>query len=58
LEVERVCSLVGRIELGEGEAASDSPEGAGTEVAGSSWYHSQIADASEEVVGIAENPGA
>jgi len=58
LGVERVCSSVGRIVLRERDMASDSPEGAGTEIAGNSWSHPQTTDASEAVVGIAENPGA
>ena len=58
MEVKKVCNSAERIALGEGEAASDSPEGVGTEVAGSSWNHSQTADVSAAVVEIAENPGA
>jgi len=44
--------------LRERDMALDSPEGAGTKIAGNSWSHPQTADTSEAVVGIAENPGA
>ena len=43
--------------LGEGEAASGSPVGAGIGLAGSSWDHSRTADVSEAAAGIVENPG-
>jgi len=57
LEVERVYSSAEWVVLGEGEGASGSPEGAGIELAGSSWDHSQSADVSEAVAGIVESPG-
>ena len=43
--------------LGEGEAASGSPEEAGIGLAGNSWDRSQTADVSEVVAGIVANPG-